>query len=245
MINLIQQLVVRNIKSIPYFFHKNPAFNLDQTNYALIGKLSTSLLHDILTPITSLTLGVSAYQDETSDVIKPVIDNSARQIKEFVDIMRDFLKESDNESVVHINKEIHKSILLMSHKALQHGVQVQFLEFDQVFSRAHPLYVYQIVVNLISNAIDASMESTTKKVIVLLKKEKDSYIIECKDFGTGIPLKHFREICKMGYTTKCSGSGFGLYSVKHIVTQRLYGELKIYSEPDEGSLFSCRLPIRK
>ena len=245
MIDLIQQLVVRNIKSIPYFFQKNSVFNLDQTNYALIGKLSASLLHDILTPITSLTLGVSAYQGETADEIKPVIDNSTRQIKEFVDIMKDFLKENDSESVVHINKELHKSIMLMSHKAMQHGVQIQFMEFDQVYSRAHPLYIYQIVVNLISNAIDASSECATKKVIVLLKKEKSSFVIECKDFGTGIPLKHVREICKMGFTTKCSGSGFGLYSVKHIVTQRLYGELKIHSEPDEGSLFSCRLPIRK
>ncbi len=218
---------------------------MNQNNYAMIGKLSTSLLHDILTPITSLTIGASAYQGEMAHEMKPIIDNSTRQIKEFVDIMKDFLIENDSESVVHVNKEIHKSIKLMSHKAIQQGVQIQFLEFDQVYSRAHPLYIYQIVINLISNAIDASTDCATKKVIVLLKKEKGLYIIECKDFGTGISFRHINEVCKMGYTTKCSGSGFGLYSVKHIVTQRLYGELKIHSEPDEGSLFSCRLPIRK
>jgi signal transduction histidine kinase len=219
--------------------------DMDQSNYALIGRLSASLLHDILTPITSLTLSTSLLEKEHARDVGPIIDQSALQIKEFVDIMREFLQENDTERITHINKEIHKAILLMSHKANQHGVQIQFLEFDQIYSRVHPLYIYQILVNLISNAIDASSECATKKVIIVLKRDRYFYTIESKDFGIGIPAGSSRKIFKAGFTSKVDGFGFGLYSVKHIVTQLMYGELKIYSEPNEGSLFSCRLPIRK
>lgn len=243
MFKILHNLVIRNIKGIPYFFIKNHNADSAQQHYALVGKLSASLLHDILTPLTSLSLGAAAA-DKSNDMLIPIMDRSSAQIKEFVEIMRDFLNEIGQESTVHINAEIRKSIRLMSHKAVRHNVQIQFLELHQVRSRAHPLYIYQILVNLLSNAIDASADSQDKKIIVILKKMGKQYSIECKDFGNGIPAEHVRRICKPGFTTKPDGFGLGLFSVKRIVTQQLHGRFHIHSEPGDGSLFSCRIPIR-
>ena len=245
MIDLIQQFVLRNMKHIPYFFERKPRFHLTQYNYALMGQLSASLLHDILTPITTLSIGANIADDEAKLALTPVINESTRQITEFVDIMRQFLHECGTERVVHINDEIRKSIRLMSHKGIQNGIQIQFLELDQVHSIAHPLYVYQIIVNLVSNAIDASAQGSEKKVILIIKKQEKSFTIECKDFGPGISPDVRRIMFKPGFTTKQDGHGFGLYSVRHIVTQSLGGTLSVYSEPNTGSLFFCRLPIRE
>jgi signal transduction histidine kinase len=123
-------------------------------------------------------------------------------------------------------------------------VQIQFLELNQVHTYTHAIYIYQILVNLISNAIDASAGSETKKVLIILKRQGRSYSIECKDFGSGMPKNILRQIKKPGYTTKPDGHGFGLYSVRFIVEKRMYGRLSASSDPEEGSLFSCRIPLR-
>jgi signal transduction histidine kinase len=245
MIAYIRKLATRNMKYIPNFFERKRTLTFAHYNYALIGKLSASLLHDILTPITALSIGTSVTDEDTRRELSPIVGQSAKQIREFVEIMRQFLHECDTSRTVHFNEEIRKSIRLMSHKAIQHDVQIQFLELDQVHSLAHPLHVYQIIVNLVSNAIDASTQSQNRKVILIIKKQDKWFTIDCKDFGPGIPSDVRKGMYRPGFTTKHDGHGFGLYSVKSIVTRSLGGELSVHSEPGEGSLFSCRLPLRE
>lgn len=241
----INKVLIRNFKKIPYFFETRQRFNIEHTNYALIGRLSTSLLHDILTPLTSLSLTTSLTNVQHTKSLEPIIKHSTNQIQEYVEIMRDFLNENKIESVVHVNKEILKCITLLQHKAIEQGIQIQYIEFDQVHTQIQPLHIYQIIINLLSNAIEASLITQNKKIILILKKEKDSFCIECKDFGTGIAPDTLTKIGTYNFSTKSPSRGFGLYSLQHIVTQLLKGKMDIQSEPDMGSLFSCTLPLRK
>lgn len=240
-----EKIIVGNFKRIPYFFETKPRFYMEQQNYALIGRLSTSLLHDILTPLTSLSLSVAIEEKSNPQIIKPIIESSTAQIQDYVKIMRDFLNEPKEDSLNHINLEINKCILLLKNKALTHGVQIQYLEFDQIHSKTYSLHIYQIVINLLSNAIEASISSKVKKVILILKKEKESYSIECKDFGQGMTPEILSKIGMCNFSTKSEQRGFGLYSIQHIIQNVLKGTCTIQSEPNNGSLFSCRLPLIK
>lgn len=243
--HFLEKIIVRNFKRIPYFFETKPRFYIEQQNYALIGKLSTSLLHDILTPLTSLSLSTTAEETLNSQVIKPIIESSTTQIQDYIKIMRDFLDEPKEDSLNHINQEISKCILLLKNKALTHGVQIQYLEFDQIYSKTYSLHIYQIVINLLSNAIEASISSEVKKVILILKKESENYYIECKDFGSGMTPEILSKIGASNFSTKSDQRGFGIYSIQHIIQNILKGEYIIQSEPNNGSLFSCKLPIIK
>jgi len=242
--SFIEKFIIRNLQKVPYFFNQKPKFSFEQNNYALIGKLSASLLHDILTPLTSLSLSADIGEKSNIQTLKPLIQNSTGQIVEYVKIMKDFLIEDSGKSVIHINNEISKCITLLRHKAISHGVQIQYLEFDQIHSNIHPLHIYQIIINLLSNAIEASEMTQTKKIILIIKKEKSMCHIECKDFGTGMSVETISKIGTCNFSTKSIHRGFGLYSVRHILTDILRGELRIQSEPDNGSLFSCILPIK-
>ncbi len=237
--------IMRNIKNISLFLKRKPAFNFAENNYAMIGKLSASIIHDVLTPITSLSLSSNLIKENNIKDIQPIIENSTNQIKEFVLIMKDFISKYDVENLININHEIQKAIKLSNYKAIQNGVQIQFIEFNQIKSRVHALHIYQIIINLLSNAIDASLNSKIKKVILILKKDKDNFYIECKDFGSGFDTQYLSQIFKQQFTTKEDGQGFGLYSIGYIVKKYLKGELKVYSEKNKGSLISCKLPIRK
>lgn len=239
--HIYEKLILRNFKKIPYFFKIIPTIHFEQSNYALIGKLSTSLLHDILTPLTSLSLAQEITND--SLYVKPIITDSTKQISEYVSILRDFLEHASSEESVLVNSEISKCLLLLKHKALVHDIQIQYIEFDQIHTTIYPLHIYQIIVNLISNAIEASTASETKKIILSIRKFKKNFYIECRDYGVGISQDYIEQIGTYNFSTKSKDRGFGLYSVTHIVHKLLKGNLYIESEPGKGSLFSCEIPI--
>lgn len=241
--NIFKKINIWNFKRIPYFFEKNH-IDTNQHHYALIGKLSTSLLHDVLSPLTSLLLTSELAEGQTKN-LKPFILNSSSHLKDYVEVMRSFLSEQSSNTSIHINEEIRKSILLLKHKAIQSNVQIQFLEFDQIYSKINPLHIYQIIINLLTNAIEASTESEIKKIILVLKRSKKEITVECKDFGNGIPNEYIKKIGLYRFSTKSKSRGLGLYSITHIVTNILQGTLTIESTPKEGSLFTCCFPIRK
>jgi signal transduction histidine kinase len=240
---IYEKIILRNLKKIPYFFKIKPTIHLEQSNYALIGKLSTSLLHDILTPLTSLSLAQEISQESAQ--FQPIVTHSTKQISEYVSILKEFLESATGQKPTLINSEISKCLVLLKHKALVHNIQIQYIEFDQIQTNIHPLHIYQIIVNLISNAIEASAESETKKIIVSLRKFKNKFYIECRDYGVGIPQEHIRKIGLYNFSTKSKDRGLGLYSVMHIIQNILKGRLHIESEPNKGSLFSCEIPLFK
>ncbi len=241
----IEKVLIRNFKRIPYFFETEPKFFIENQNYALMGKLSASLLHDILTPLCSLSLATDIKDSKSTQLFKPLIQDSTSQIQEYVQLMKNFMIDAPQESQVHINTEILKCIKLLRYKALENQVQIQFIEFDQVFVSIHPLHIYQIIINLLSNAIEASTASETKKVILIIKKDRQNFYLDCKDFGSGMTEATLERLGTCNFSTKSDTRGFGLYSVKHIVTNILNGQLDIKSEPDDGSLFSCTIPLLK
>lgn len=234
--NILQNILYRNSKKVPVFFN---TYQLEESNYALLGKLSSSILHDVLTPLTSLLL----TQEKTSTSLKPIVETSSKQLLEYIGILKDFMYPRES-SCIHINKEISKSILLLKHKALCNNVQIQFLELNQIYANVHPLHIYQIVINLLSNAIEASTYTKTKKVILTLKQIRNTHIqIECRDFGSGIPREILKHIGDKIISTKSKGRGFGLYSVDYIVKNILHGSILIESSKKHGTLFVCRFPI--
>jgi signal transduction histidine kinase len=241
---IFSHFFIRNFKRIPYFFTRTN-YQLED-KYILIGKLSTSLLHDILSPLTSLSIAQEIATHSNTSSIKSIIENSNTQIKEYVDIMRDFLQEEKNlNTKILINAEIVKCLTLLKHKITQNNIQIQFLEFDQVYSKVSPLHIYQIIINLLTNAIEASLESPTKKIILIIKKQDDNLIIECKDFGCGIKTEILHKIGEYNLSSKSTTRGFGLYSVSYIINFLLKGSLLVQSEEHTGSLFTCILPIIK
>lgn len=235
--NILQKILYRNSKRVPVFFN---TYQIQESNYALLGKISSSILHDVLTPLTSLLI---SQNTETSG-LKPFVERSSRELIEYVDILKNFMHQDIDTSSIHINKEITKSILLLKHKALMSHVSVQFLELNQVYSNIHPLHIYQIVINLLTNALDAAEYSENKKVIIILKQVKSSHIeISCRDFGAGIPKKILKNIGQSIISTKSKQRGFGLYSVFYVVQEILQGSILIKSKKDFGTLFVCKIPI--
>ena len=104
--------------------------------------------------------------------------------------------------------------------------------------------VQQILVNLISNAVDAVAESENENrtLRIVLQNPGADFRIQLIDNGIGIPADKLDEIFNHGFTTKNHGHGFGLHS-SAIAAKVLGGSLTVNSDGrGMGATFTLSLP---
>lgn len=127
------------------------------------------------------------------------------------------------------------------------------LQFDKTYEG--PIYViadyqriYQVIVNLISNAIKYSDENT--EIVVGFEITEKDVAIAIQDHGAGISPEHIKRIFERFYRIDKSrskergGTGLGLAIVKHIIEAH-GSSVSVTSTLGKGSLFSFKLPVKK
>jgi signal transduction histidine kinase len=104
--------------------------------------------------------------------------------------------------------------------------------------------LYQVITNLIRNAVHASRG---KRSLVSITLDRDAEMLQLavSDNGAGIAAEHRERIFESGFTTKPpgKGSGIGLAVVKEITQQMFGGTIHVASELGSGSTFLLALPI--
>jgi two-component system, OmpR family, phosphate regulon sensor histidine kinase PhoR len=102
--------------------------------------------------------------------------------------------------------------------------------------------------NLVFNAMRYTPDSG--KVTIDWSMDDDGVRLSVTDTGVGIAPEHIPRLTERFYRVDRSrsrdsgGTGLGLAIVKHVL-QRHDAELKVESEPDRGSVFTCRFPLER
>ncbi|HJW33498.1 MAG TPA: HAMP domain-containing sensor histidine kinase [Holophagaceae bacterium] len=106
---------------------------------------------------------------------------------------------------------------------------------------ANPGQVDQVLVNLVSNAKDATPPGG--RISLRARSEGEEAVIQVQDTGTGIPDAVMQRLFEPFLTTKPSGkgTGLGLSSVQAVVGL-LGGTIGVHSSPGVGTTFTIRLP---
>jgi len=119
----------------------------------------------------------------------------------------------------------------------QRGVESTFLYGD-------PNALYQVITNLVRNAVDASTGGT-EPVVVALDRLRDALQLSVRDRGVGIAPQDLERIFEAGYTTKQpgAGSGTGLAVVRELTQNMFGGTVRVESELGIGSTFVVTLPV--
>jgi two-component system NtrC family sensor kinase len=108
--------------------------------------------------------------------------------------------------------------------------------------RCYPAEVNQLIMNLVTNAIDAVGDGGTIAVRAFADDEHLELVVE--DDGEGIPVPDLPNIFNPGFTTKGVGFGGGLgLAIAHQVAQLHGGSISVESSQGAGARFSTRLPL--
>jgi signal transduction histidine kinase len=129
--------------------------------------------------------------------------------------------------------------------ARKRGVALQgVVSVSDVFLQGDPNALYQVITNLIRNAVAASRERQAP-VVVSLEQSGASLSLSVRDEGVGIAPEHRQRIFEPGFTTQAfgSGSGTGLTVVRQLTQEMFGGEVAVESAVGRGTTFRIDLPI--
>lgn len=113
-----------------------------------------------------------------------------------------------------------------------------------LYAYADQQRIFQVMINLISNAIKYTKEGG--KVEISFEAGKNEVTTYVKDNGIGIPPEHIKRIFERFYRVDKSrskvkgGTGLGLAIVKHIIEAHNF-KVGVISTINEGSTFSFKL----
>jgi PAS domain S-box-containing protein len=181
----------------------------------------------------------------TQQNMRDLLDRSReglRRIQQIVKDLRDFarLDESDLHEV-DLNAGIQSTVNIVLGKAKKKRVQVEMELGGLPMVCCYPAKINQVVMNLVSNAIDASPEGG--KVIVSTASEDLNIRITVRDQGHGVPSEIRGRIFDPFFTTKPIGEGTGLgLSISYGIMQDHGGTISVGDAPGGGAMFTVMLP---
>jgi len=107
-----------------------------------------------------------------------------------------------------------------------------------------PSQLNQVIMNIVVNAAHA-IGSQRGKITIRSGTEGENIWLEISDTGSGIPAEILPRIFDPFFTTKPIGSGTGLgLSLSYGIIQKHRGHIEVDSEPNRGTTFRIKLPIR-
>ncbi|MBC6903997.1 PAS domain S-box protein [Saccharophagus sp. K07] len=185
------------------------------------------------------------------------IKASCRRIDRIVKDLKDFSRPRDNAEFLplDLNQVIEKTQSLLSSTLDKRKIRLEYdlaAELPQISGDSQQLE--QILINLVSNALDA-VDETNGRVLVRTYssnidtgdgKDEAKVICDVIDNGCGITDENIRHIFDPFFTTKQERGGTGLgLSISFRLIREHGGQLEVISEPEQGTTMRIILPTRK
>ncbi|MGB9661818.1 MAG: two-component system sensor histidine kinase NtrB [Moorellaceae bacterium] len=216
---------------------------------AMVGELAAGMAHEIRNPLTSIRGFLQLLQrkfdgegpeHEYFQIMLEELDRINLIIKEFLSLAK---PSQPQLKITDINVLISEALLLAEQEALMNEVVLEFIPGENIpLVFLDPAQIKQVVLNLVSNAIQATGPKGRVEVSSLYDPEEQMVIIGVKDNGPGIPPDKLHRIFEPFFTTKENGTGLGLTLSLRIVESHK-GRIRVSSKVGEGSYFQVYLPL--
>lgn len=214
--------------------------------------------HELKTPVTSIKLYIDILKRQTENSKNKKLSHVAKSLRDQADRLSDLVNNLLDVSRIQTGKlnfqkesfrldlEIKELIDALHDESEK--VKIIFKKPKSVTVIADKYRIYQVLTNLLTNAVKYSPDG--RKVWVSLLTTKKKVTVQVKDHGVGIAKNEQKKIFDRLYqvidaTEKTfPGLGMGLYISKEII-KRHKGKIWVESTKGKGSVFSFTLPVVK
>ena len=232
----------------------------DQVRVIMLGDLAASIVHDVASPLFIIFDRLLAAENELKTISQipddvkqnlrssfAAIERNTNRILSIVNVVRSGIKKEKASKRLSLRDELRDAFEVFNVKASHHSVTLSLPDLDEVadiFVECVPSQLYQIVVNLFINAVDAVSELEVRWVKVEVDLLQDRLKITIIDSGNGVSESFVKTLFTPFSSSKGpQGSGMGLY-VSRKFARAMGGDL-VYTKRDGHTAFELNLPFYK
>jgi len=220
----------------------------ERERLASLGMLAAGVAHEVNTPIT----GISSYAQMLLSETQPddpryelleKVEKQTFRASRIVNSLLDFSRDRPQEKrALELAPIIESALELLADRIRKNGVDVEWTppsESIKVFGEEGQ--IDQVVTNLVANAVDAMPQGG--RLSLRVEADRQWIRVTVEDTGDGIAPQELEKIFQPFFSTKLGQGGTGLgLSISYNIVKRLGGEIRVVSEPGDGSRFILELP---
>ena len=249
-------------------YEREKAFLTEQLNHKsrmdAIGQIASGVAHDfnnILSGIIGSAQLLQLKEKNLSEKGQKYI-NTILRASETASVLTNKLllfsrKKELDKKVFDIKTVINEAVEILE-STVDKKVSIKVVESEKdLFISGDSSSIQNVLINICINSSQAMPDGgeirISTKLIHIDKSQKDSGFFESSpgdyvniriaDDGCGIPEEYFNKIYDPFFTTKETGKGTGLgLATAYGIVKDHYGEIKMESQLDEGTVFNIYLP---
>ncbi|MFN0264730.1 ATP-binding protein [Tepidamorphus sp. 3E244] len=229
---------------------------LQASKLAALGQMSASIAHEFNQPLAAIlsnadnaeTLISRGQGEQALDNLKRIrglverLGGISRALKTFARKPRVRLQPTS------LRAAVDAALMVLQPRRRESGVDVRVSHgpSDPVLL-AGMVRMEQVVVNLVSNAIDAALAAHPEgggHVEVDIRDEGGDGLLTVRDNGSGVSVAPMEAVFDPFVTTKEGGEGLGLgLSITFNIIKDFSGSIAVMNPPEGGACFTVRVPL--
>ena len=237
--------------------HHREQINL-LSRVSVLGEMTASLAHELNQPLSAIVINAGAGmrlidrgKEDPATLRDILVDVEAdgRRAHEIIHNVRNTIKKGDPiRRPINLNELVTNVVHVVRPDAVAHSCEIETsLAKDLPLIEGDPIQIQQVLVNLVSNALDAMRQTPPdrRKVEISTAGNGENEVrLSVRDHGTGIRSEVREQLFDHFFTTKEQGLGMGLAIVRSIVESH-GGEIHAENAADGGARFYFTLPVTK
>jgi len=220
-----------------------------------LGTMAAGVAHELLNPMMGM-LNFTQYclkHTAEGDSRYPVLQDMERETRRCADIVGNLTTFSriGKQDEGGYQKESFTIIIDRVVKLLSYRIEKEHVLLTQHVAENTPKIwmevnsMQQVLLNLISNALDALMESQKKEIHIEVYREDDFVQLIVTDSGCGLAPENLEKIYDPFFTTKPIGQGTGLgLTTSRSIIESHGGDITCESKLGVGTIFKVLLPAK-
>jgi signal transduction histidine kinase len=229
--------------------------SIQNNKLRILGKLTASLIHEIRNPLSAIRLNLDLIkmEDNLSDEVSESVNDclsATDRIEYMVDSLLSFARVvTHGRENISLNKVTSNALNLLAVKATKYSVKIeQELDRNLLYVYADENKVLQVILNLITNAIESCEENNSGNILIktflVESGENKNVYWTIEDNGIGISEEDQKKIFEDFYTSKENGTGLGL-SVCKMLANEQYAEIDFESKLGVGTKFQIVFDLNR
>jgi signal transduction histidine kinase len=229
------------------------------TRLTTMGEMAASIAHEVNQPLSAIVTNGNAGLrwlaratpdlDRVQAILGRIVRDGQRAGDVVASVRAMFKRDTQNRAALRLDAVMEEVLRLVRDEMQGARVSLEVSLGDDIPPvRADRVQIEQVLVNLITNAIDAMSSLPPERPRQLKVKvgasKPDDVQVAVEDSGPGITPQDMERVFEPFFTTKAGGMGLGL-SICRSIVEAHGGRLWVSAGDPDGTAFMFTLPVHE